>query len=58
MNQLQKLNARFQNHRAGLLLLRSYLAVAMLLHGISKLQNGIEGIQGMVMASGLPAFLA
>lgn len=58
MNLLQILSHKLQHHRAGLLLLRTYLAAATLLHGISKLQNGIEGIQGMVTASGLPALFA
>ncbi|MDB5931064.1 MAG: GntR family transcriptional regulator, partial [Polaromonas sp.] len=58
MNLLHTLTAKLQHHRAGLLLLRTYLAIATLLHGVAKLQNGIEGIQGMVTASGLPAFFA
>ncbi|MFC5519397.1 DoxX family protein [Polaromonas jejuensis] len=41
-----------------MLLLRCYLAIATLLHGISKLQHGIGGIENMVVAHGLPAFFA
>ena len=55
MNLLHTLTQKLQHHRAGLVLLRTYLAVATLLHGIAKLQHGI---QGMVTASGLPAFFA
>lgn len=46
------------NHRIGLLLLRWYLAIATLFHGVAKLQNGIDGIEKMVIANGLPGFFA
>ena len=39
-------------------LLRVSLAATMLLHGISKLTQGVTGIQGMLTAHGLPAFVA
>lgn len=42
----------------GKLVLRLTLGILILLHGISKLLNGIGGIEGMVAAQGLPAFLA
>ena len=47
-----------QPQRIGLLLLRWYLACALLLHGIAKVQNGIAGIEKMVVAHSLPAFIA
>jgi len=40
------------------LLLRVTLGVLILLHGIAKLQDGVGGIEGMLVARGLPAELA
>jgi len=42
----------------GKLVLRVSVGVLILLHGISKLQNGVDGIVGMLDGHGLPAFLA
>lgn len=42
----------------GKLILRLALGVMILLHGVSKLMNGIDGIIGMVTANGLPPFVA
>lgn len=42
----------------GKLIIRSVLAILVLLHGISKLNNGIDGIVGMVTNAGLPAMFA
>ncbi|URI08064.1 DoxX family protein [Aquincola tertiaricarbonis] len=42
----------------GKLVLRLALGVLILLHGISKLMNGIGGIAGMVEKAGLPPVLA
>jgi putative oxidoreductase len=42
----------------GKLVLRVSVGVLMLLHGIFKLQNGVDGIAGMLGGHGLPAFLA
>ena len=42
----------------GRLLLRLVLGVLILLHGIAKLRGGMSGIEGMVVAQGLPGFLA
>ncbi len=39
------------------LLLRVSLGIMLLLHGISKLQNGVGGIVGMVSGAGLPGIL-
>ncbi|WP_229459407.1 DoxX family protein [Massilia cavernae] len=41
----------------GKLVLRSVLAILLLLHGISKLSGGIGFISGMLNNFGLPAFL-
>ena len=46
------------NDSAGKLIVRIALGGLILLHGIAKLKGGIDGIQGMVSAAGLPAFLA
>src|SRR5690606_40380030 len=43
---------------SGKLVLRLALGIFILLHGISKLMNGIGGIEGMLVAKGLPAFFA
>jgi putative oxidoreductase len=42
----------------GKLVLRIALGALVLLHGISKLRNGLGPIEGMVVAHGLPAFVA
>ncbi|MDQ2701313.1 MAG: DoxX family protein [Pseudomonadota bacterium] len=42
----------------GKLVLRLTLGILVLLHGIAKLRGGLDGIEGMVTASGLPAVLA
>ena len=42
----------------GKLVIRSALAILVLLHGISKLTGGIDGISGMVTNAGLPAVFA
>ncbi|MCA1803926.1 MAG: DoxX family protein [Xanthomonadaceae bacterium] len=40
------------------LILRLTLGILILLHGIAKITNGIDPIQGMVAGMGLPAFFA
>ena len=42
----------------GKLILRSVLAILMLMHGIAKVMNGVSGISGMVAKTGLPGELA
>jgi len=46
------------NPNIGLLLLRVSLGGLFLLHGINKVQNGVEGMKGMMTANGLPALMA
>ena len=46
------------NDDAGKLVLRLTLGLLMLLHGIAKIGGGIGGIEGMLVANGLPAFVA
>lgn len=46
------------NADLGRLLLRIILGVCILLHGIAKLQGGIDGIVQGVTALGLPGFVA
>jgi len=43
---------------SGKLVLRLILGALILLHGIAKLKNGLGPIEGMLVAHGLPAFLA
>lgn len=43
---------------SGKLILRLALGILVLLHGIAKLTGGIGGIEGMLVAKGLPAFFA
>jgi len=45
-------------HDTGKLILRLTLGVLILLHGISKLGEGIHGITHMVTSTGLPAWTA
>lgn len=42
----------------GKLILRVTIGILLLMHGIAKISNGIGPIESMVMARGLPAFLA
>lgn len=42
----------------GKLVLRIALGVLIGLHGVFKLRNGLGGIEGMVTAHGLPAFVS
>jgi putative oxidoreductase len=42
----------------GKLILRVTIGVLILMHGISKLLNGIGSIENMIVAQGLPAFFA
>lgn len=42
----------------GKLVLRLALGLMLILHGLSKLMNGIGGIEGMVVGAGMPAFFA
>ena len=42
----------------GKLILRLSLGILVLMHGIAKLSGGIGGIEGMLVAQGLPAFFA
>jgi len=46
------------NDNVGRLILRVLLGVLILLHGIAKLKSGINGISGLVVGAGLPAFFA
>ena len=46
------------NSDLGRLLLRITLGVCILLHGIAKLQGGVDGIAQGVTAMGLPGFIA
>ncbi|QHE83643.1 DoxX family protein [Hydrogenophaga sp. BPS33] len=55
---MKVLNALFDHPRAGVLLLRWTLALLMVLHGWAKVTGGVGGIEGMLVAKGLPSFLA
>jgi putative oxidoreductase len=48
----------FHQPRLGYHVLRLSVAGMMLMHGISKLIRGVDGIEGMLSARGLPAWLA
>lgn len=47
----------FQQH-AGVLLLRFTVAGLMLFHGIAKLRNGVDGIESLLQAHGMPTWFA
>lgn len=49
---------KFHHPQAALVLLRITLAVLVLLHGWSKVTNGVGGIESLLTQAGLPAFLA
>lgn len=55
---MNKLWSLFHHPHAGIVLLRTTLALLMLLHGWAKITHGIAGIEGMVASHGLPRFLA
>ena len=55
---MKLLEQLFDHPRAGLLLLRWTLALLMILHGVAKVMNGVDGIEGMLQARGLPGWLA
>lgn len=42
----------------GRLVLRISLGVLILLHGVSKLRNGLDPVEAMVVAHGLPGFVS
>lgn len=45
------------NESTGKLILRVTLGVLILIHGVGKLQSGVDVIEGMLANAGLPAFL-
>ncbi|MDO9435542.1 DoxX family protein [Hydrogenophaga sp.] len=55
---MNALNNLFNQPRFGVLLLRWTLALLMVLHGWAKITGGVGGIEGMLVAKGLPGFLA
>lgn len=55
---MKLLDQLFDHPRAGLLLLRWTLALLMILHGVAKVMGGVGGIEGMLVAKGLPGFMA
>lgn len=55
---MQTLLNALHHPRAGFLILRWSVAGLMLFHGVAKLFKGVGGIEGMVTAMGLPAFVA
>lgn len=58
MRSFEEFLARAFSDDMGKLILRLTLGILMLLHGINKFQNGIDGIKFLVTRSGLPEFLA
>lgn len=55
---MNTINNLFNQPRFGVLLLRWTLALLMVLHGWAKITGGVGGIEGMLVAKGLPGFLA
>lgn len=47
-----------KNVDLGLVLIRITIAVPMLFYGISKLLNGVDSIQQLLISKGLPGFIA
>ncbi|MTD27676.1 DoxX family protein [Erwinia sorbitola] len=56
-NTLTRFNQMFSHPDAAKLLLRLTVGGLMLFHGWHKLHAGVGGIQGMLVAHGLPAFI-
>lgn len=46
------------NYNIGLLFLRIFLGICVLMHGIFKLSNGIDSVKGMLINSGLPGMMS
>lgn len=55
---MKLLEQLFDHPRAGLLLLRWTLALLMLFHGWAKITGGVGGIEAMLVARGMPGWLA
>jgi len=58
MRMLENFLARVLSDDMGKLTLRLTLGILMLLHGINKFENGINGIKFLVTKNGLPEVLA
>lgn len=54
---MKKILEKIYHPTAGIYILRWTVALLMLLHGISKLQHGIGGIQDRISSAGLPGFI-
>jgi putative oxidoreductase len=55
---MTKFFSAFHLHEVGFFILRWAVAGLMLFHGISKLLHGLGSIQAILIAAGLPAFIA
>ena len=55
---LNAVNRTLSHEDAGKLLLRLAVGGLMLFHGLHKLLDGVDGISGMLVAKGLPGFIA
>ena len=55
---MNKLLSSFHQPVVGFFILRWTVAGLMLLHGVSKLLNGVAPIEGMLAGFGLPTYLA
>lgn len=55
---LNTVNKTLSHEDAGKLLLRLAVGGLMLFHGLHKLIDGVDGISGMLVAKGLPGFIA
>ncbi|WP_312948713.1 DoxX family protein [Superficieibacter sp.] len=55
---LTRTNSILAHEDVGKLLLRFAVGGLMLFHGLHKLFDGIDGIRGMLVAQGLPGFIA
>lgn len=55
---LNAVNKTLSHEDAGKLLLRLAVGGLMLFHGLHKLIDGVDGISGMLVAKGLPGFIA
>ncbi|WJV61451.1 DoxX family protein [Pectobacteriaceae bacterium CE70] len=54
---IDRINSLLNRPDCGKLILRLSFSILMLFHGTHKLLEGISGIQGMLTAHGLPAFI-
>ncbi|MGP1580192.1 MAG: DoxX family protein [Wolinella sp.] len=58
MQIIEEMLGKIHSHDVASLLLRVFLGILMLLHGIHKIKHGITGVEKMIVGAGFPEFIA